>query len=52
VSGKVWKDGASKRASADKNSIIGSSWEKKMREKVGGGAQLDERDASKCQHEK
>ncbi len=34
VSGKVWKAEAEKRASADKNAVLGSSWEKKMREKA------------------
>jgi hypothetical protein len=36
VSGKVWKGEAEKRASADKNAILGrgSSWEKKMQAKA------------------
>ncbi|KAF6258913.1 ribosomal protein S7e-domain-containing protein [Scenedesmus sp. NREL 46B-D3] len=34
VSGKTWKGEAEKRASADKNAILGSSWEKKMQAKA------------------
>lgn len=36
VSGKTWKEGPSKRASADKNAVVNkhSSWEKKMQEKA------------------
>jgi hypothetical protein len=34
VSGKIWKGEAEKRASADKNAILGSSWEKKMQAKA------------------
>lgn len=34
VSGKVWKAEAEKRASADKNKVLGSSWDKKMQEKA------------------
>lgn len=34
VSGKTWKGEAEKRASADKNAVLGSSWEKKMQAKA------------------
>jgi hypothetical protein len=34
VSGKVWKDAPAKRASSDKNAVVGSSWDKKMAEKA------------------
>eukprot|EP00882_Tetradesmus_deserticola_P007239 GHRQ01007626.1.p1 GENE.GHRQ01007626.1~~GHRQ01007626.1.p1 ORF type:complete len:198 (+),score=88.61 GHRQ01007626.1:442-1035(+) len=34
VSGKTWKGEAEKRASADRNAILGSSWEKKMQAKA------------------
>lgn len=30
----MWKGEAEKRASADRNAIVGSSWEKKMRDKA------------------
>lgn len=47
VSGKVWKGEAEKRASADKNAIRGSSWEKKMREKALRKAFLDQKQAAR-----
>lgn len=34
VSGKAWKEAPTKRSSAAKNAIVGSSWEKKMRDKA------------------
>lgn len=36
MSGKTWKEGPSKRASADKNAVVNkhNSWEKKMQEKA------------------
>jgi hypothetical protein len=46
VSGKVWKDGAEKRASADKNAVLGTSWEKKMQEKALRKAFLEQKAAA------
>eukprot|EP00878_Enallax_costatus_P027176 GHUV01029234.1.p1 GENE.GHUV01029234.1~~GHUV01029234.1.p1 ORF type:complete len:110 (+),score=40.67 GHUV01029234.1:419-748(+) len=47
VSGKVWKAEAGKRASADKNAILGSSWEKKMQEKALRKAFLEQKQAAR-----
>eukprot|EP00775_Hariotina_reticulata_P011667 gene11667-11810_t len=46
VSGKVWKDEAEKRASADKNAVLGTSWDKKMREKALRKAFLEQKAAA------
>ena len=47
VSGKVWKAEAEKRATADKNAILGSSWEKKMQEKALRKAFLEQKQAAR-----
>lgn len=43
----MWKSEAEKRASADKNAILGSSWEKKMQQKALRKAFLEQKQAAR-----